>query len=378
MADELPKWRQLEPWLQLFHIPGVGINRYLALLKAFHHPEQVLSASLTRLRTLVPERVAKAIVTCHRNTLVNVALTRDKQWLLNSINHQIITLDSTSYPALLKTIYDPPPVLYINGCIEALSRNQVAVVGSRNPSLSAKTHARNISWDLAESGLTVTSGLARGIDGAAHLGALEAGGSTVAVMASGVDIVYPVRHKSLAARIKNSGALVSEFPLGTQPKAGHFPRRNRIISGLSTGVLVIEAAVASGSLVTARCALEQGREVLAMPGVVSNPGVRGCHALIREGAVLVENAEQVIREVEGVMVCTSPAAQALSEPVVVPSSPDQQQVLSLIGSDTCHQDELIIGTGMDSRKVAEILLTLELDGFVKTVPGGVVRIYHSG
>ncbi len=376
MADELPEqWQRLEPWLQLFHIPGVGINRYLALLKAFHHPEQIFSASLIRLKSVVPERVAKAIVTCRRNTLVNVALTRDKQWLLDSTHHQIITLDSASYPALLKTIYDPPPVIYINGCVEALSRNQVAVVGSRNPSLSAKTHARNISCDLAESGLTVTSGLARGIDGAAHLGALEAGGSTVAVMASGVDIVYPVRHKSLAARIRSCGALVSEFPLGTQPKAGHFPRRNRVISGLSTGVLVIEAAVASGSLVTAQCALEQGREVLAMPGVVSNPGVRGCHALIRDGAVLVENAEQVIREIEGV---TLPEVQALSEPVVVPSCPDQQQVLSLIGSDTCHQDELIIGTGMDSRKIAEILLMLELDGFVKTVPGGVVRIYHSG
>ena len=377
MSDELnDRWQQLEPWLSLFHIPGLGGTRYRALLEAFGDPVSVLSAGIPELRTVVPDRLACAIKVCRRNPTVVAALSKDKEWFEQAVDHHILSLGDPRYPALLKTIYDPPPLLYIKGDAEALNRQQLAVVGSRKPTLSGQNNAHDLSRDIASAGLTITSGLARGIDGAAHQGALNAGGKTIAVLACGVDIVYPVRHKVLADRIQAQGALVSEFPLGTQPKAGHFPRRNRIISGLSFGVLVVEAAVASGSLVTAKCALDQGREVFAIPGAVNNPVARGCHALIREGACLVENAEQILEEINGVMVNHSLSLNSRSqEQETLPECPEQQQILSLLGSEACHQDELIAQTGMDGRKISELLFQLELDGFVKSVPGGIARAF---
>ncbi|MCL6268534.1 DNA-processing protein DprA [Sansalvadorimonas sp. 2012CJ34-2] len=375
MCDEFNKrWRQLEPWLQLFHIPGLGTSRYQALLDHYSHPLEVLKAGFSRLRTIVPERVARAIQLSGQNSLTYMAMEKDKGWLGLSFDHHILSLEDGEYPELLKNIHDPPPLLYIKGNIETLKSKQLAVVGSRSPSLAAQQTAREICHDLAATGITITSGLARGIDGAAHQGALEACAQTIGVVACGVDIVYPVRHKKLAQQIQQQGALVSEFPLGTQPKAGHFPRRNRIISGLSSGVLVVEAAMASGSLVTARCALEQGREVFAMPGSVNNPSVKGCHALIRDGACLVENAEQVLEELSGVLVNHQTiSAGSDVELYELPNCPNQQHILSLIGSEACHQDEIIARTGMDGRKVSELLFQLELDGFVKSVPGGVER-----
>ena len=241
---------------------------------------------------------------------------------------------------------------------------------------------------MAEAGIVITSGLARGIDGAVHQGALKGAGqnnrnndnkgSTVAVLAGGVDVVYPQRHISLAEDIAGHGALVSEFALGTQPKAGHFPRRNRIISGLSLGVLVVEATVASGSLVTARCAIEQGRDVYAVPGSIKNSKTKGCHALIREGAGLVENAAQVLEELEGVI---APARYILeahelgtATEKTAPQTPDQKQLLEIIGFDSCHHDELVARSGLPSQRVAELLLTMELDGIVSSGPEGVSRV----
>ena len=375
MSDELTyRWQKLEPWLLLFHIPGLGATRYRALLKAFGHPETILSAGIQRLRTIVPDRVACAIQVCRQNPTVQSAIERDRLWLEQSGIHHVLCMDDERYPELLKTIYDPPPLLYVKGDAKVLSREQVGVVGSRKPTLTGLNSAHDMALNLASAGLIITSGMARGVDGAAHQGALDANGQTIAVLACGVDIVYPVRHKTLAERIQNQGALVSEFPLGTQPKSGHFPRRNRIISGLSSGILVVEAAVASGSLVTAKCALEQGREVMAMPGSVNNPAARGCHALIREGACLVENAGQVLEELNGVM-AMSPrlCSKSLMNRKRLPSCPDQQIIFHLLTYEPCHHDELIMQTGLNSQKVNEILLQLELDGLIKLVPGGVVK-----
>ena len=378
-------WQSLKPWLQLFHIPGLGPTRYRRLLEVFGSPEQVFAALMSaeshaQLGRLLPDSLIKAVKLVEQNTFVNVALENTKQWLECDENHHVLTLENAHYPALLKAIHDPPPLLFVDGDVHALSHRQVAIVGSRKPSYGAVEAARRTASELVDEGLTVTSGLALGIDGAAHQGALQSNGATVAVLAGGVDCVYPYRHRELAKSISGQGAVISEFALGTQPKSGHFPRRNRIISGLSIGTLVVEAAVASGSLVTARCALEQGREVFAMPGSVNNPGVRGCHKLIREGACLVENTEHILEELNGVIPVeqrlqgsfqvTSPVESSSNQP----ECPNQQMVLDLMGFETCHHDELIIRSGMESHKLSEVLLHLELGGFVKSVSGGFARI----
>ncbi|WP_281647340.1 DNA-processing protein DprA [Parendozoicomonas sp. Alg238-R29] len=369
----LSQWQQLQPWLLLFHIPGLGPVRYQQLLEVFGSPEKVLGADGKQLRELLPASLAKAVSGAENNPFIKSALERDKQWLEENDRHHILSQSSPSYPALLKTIYDPPPLLFINGDVRVLSSRQLAVVGSRKPSYVALDIARQISCELGEHGLTITSGLALGIDGVAHQGALQGGNQTIAALAGGVDYIYPQRHKALAESITGSGALVSEFALGTQPKSGHFPRRNRIISGLSVGVLVVEAAVASGSLVTARCALEQGREVFAMPGSVNNPGARGCHALIRDGACLVENTAQILQELDGVISMEARHQRGFNSHVE-PDCPTQQMVLNLIGFDTSHHhDELLIRSGMDGQKLSETLLNLELEGFIKSVSGGFSR-----
>ena len=344
LAQPLPvsNWQSLKPWLQLFHIPGLGPTRYRRLLDVFGSPKQVFAAlaaaeGRARLDKLLPDSLAKAIRLVEQNTFVNAALENTKQWLESSNNHSVLTLESAHYPTLLKAIHDPPPLLFVDGDVHALSHRQVAIVGSRKPSFGAVEAARRTASELVGEGLTVTSGLALGIDGAAHQGALQSNGSTVAVLAGGVDCVYPHRHRDLAKSITAQGAVISEFALGTQPKSGHFPRRNRIISGLSLGTLVVEAAVASGSLVTARCALEQGREVFAMPGSVNNPGVRGCHKLIREGACLVENTEHILEELNGVIpveqrLQSSFQATSQVEPASSqPDCPSQQMILDLMG-----------------------------------------------
>ena len=214
------------------------------------------------------------------------------EWLSQPGNH-VVHFQDAAYPALLKQIADPPPLLFVRGDRDYLAQPQLAIVGSRNPTHTGRALAREFAAHLASFGLTITSGLASGIDGAAHQGAIEAGGTTLAVTGTGLDRVYPARHRDLAHRVAENGALVTEFPPGTAPLAANFPRRNRLISGLSLGTLVVEAALRSGSLITARSALEQGREVFAIPGSIHNPLARGCHALIRDGAKLVESGEWV-------------------------------------------------------------------------------------
>lgn len=284
--------------------------------------------------------------------------------------------DDPRYPPLLRDLPDPPLLLYVLGNVDVLSDPQLAMVGSRNPSPQGRDNAVAFAKALAESGLTITSGLALGIDAAAHEGALAGKGPTIAVAGTGVDRVYPASHRELAHRIvAGGGALVSEFALGTPPMKHQFPQRNRLIAGLSLGTLVVEAALSSGSLITARQALEQGREVFAIPGSIHNPMAKGCHQLIRQGAKLVETAQHVLEELGALIPLTLTAPPT---PVENPIDRDgldaeQLQLLAEMGYDPVSTDELIARTGFGADVVAGMLLTLELNNVVSAVPGGYVR-----
>jgi len=290
----------------------------------------------------------------------------DLRWL-EQPGHLAITLSDSAYPAQLKEIADPPPVLFVRGNPELLSHPQIAMVGSRNPSALGVETAIDFARTLARSGFVITSGLALGIDAASHRGALEAKGHTLAVTGTGLDRVYPARNKDLASEILQSGALVSEFPSGTAAKAHHFPRRNRIISGLCLGLLVVEAARQSGSLITARLALEQNREVFAIPGSIQNPLARGCNALIREGAKLVETTNDIFEELGQYN-----QQDEISLPTPMQSSldPEQQKLLNLIMYSPTSIDKLVATTGQSVETLASMLLILELQGFIAATVGG--------
>jgi DNA processing protein len=300
----------------------------------------------------------------------------------------IVPKSDPLYPSLLKEVHGAPAVLFVQGNIKLLSRPQIAIVGSRNPSHMGREIATQFAKYFAVTGFTVTSGLAVGIDAAAHTGSLMGVGSTVAVLAHGLDTIYPAAHRSLAHRIVEKGVLVTEFPIGTPPLQSHFPRRNRVISGLSMGTLVVEAAIKSGSLITAQLALEQGREVFAIPGSIHSPLAKGCHALIRQGAKLVETAEHVIEELEALVKFVRHAAdnrdhseklgqtQAQMEMrmdnAVLTS--DERQVLECVGYECTSVDTIILGTGLTARAVSSMLLDLELQGYLASVPGGYARV----
>lgn len=365
-------WDQLEPWLRLFHIPGLGLKRFQLLLEHVGSPDQILNRSLKALLDVVPKTLAVRIAACRHSSSIRESLALTQKWLVEP-NHHIICLDCPSYPASLATIADPPPLLFIKGSPEHLLSPQIAIVGTRSPTPQGKNHAFRLAKSLAESGLTVTSGLALGIDGEAHRGAIAGHGVTIAVVATGLDSVYPSSHKKLAESVVDNGVLVSEFPLGTPPRPGHFPRRNRIISGLSHGVLVVEANTKSGSLITARFANEQGREVFAMPGPVNNPCTRGCHSLIRAGATLVEEVEHILQELTGPLGCWKPVQQSADD-VDTQTSKIEKQVLNAMGFEVCHADEMVLRTRLSSQIVAGLLLELELNGKIVTVPGGFMRV----
>jgi DNA processing protein len=274
----------------------------------------------------------------------------------------------------LREIPDPPPLLFVHGDPEVLHTPQLAMVGSRNPSVSGSETAREFAYHLATSGLSITSGLAIGIDGASHAGALDAGGITIAVTGTGLDRVYPASQHDLAHRIAEQGALVSEFPPQTQVKSGNFPRRNRIISGLALGTLVVEAAHKSGSLITARLASEQGREVFAIPGSIHNPMARGCHRLIRQGAKLVETANDVLEELAPLLQELEPLPhQGTQESLELRDELDAeyQLLLKCMGFDPTPIDLLIERSGLTAEVVSSMLILLELEGHVSSAPGGI-------
>lgn len=356
----------LADWLTVHHAPGVGATTFHRLLETFATPAQAIRASSGQLRGL---GLGTAAIDALRQP-DQATLDRDLEWL-QAPNHHLITCQSANYPPLLLQLPDPPPLLYAQGQPDLLSEPQLAMVGSRNPSASGRQTATDFARHFGAAGLVITSGLALGIDAASHQGALDAGAGTVAVTGTGLDRVYPASHRDLAHAIADNGVLVSEFAIGTPPLAGNFPRRNRIISGLSLGTLIVEAAVRSGSLITARLALEQGREVFAVPGSIHNPLARGCHRLIREGAKLVETAADVIDEL-------APLAAACSTDIETPSPADEapgfgddyRQLLDNMGFDEISIDQLVDNSGLTPAEVSSMLLQLEMGGHVAANHGG--------
>ena len=303
------------------------------------------------------------------------AVDQDLQWS-EKPGCTILCWAESGYPPLLKEIPQPPPVLFVQGDLALLSRPQIAMVGSRAPSPSGRETARHFARFFSEAGLTVTSGLALGIDDACHHGALEGPSSTIAVLGHGVDRVYPASQRALAHQISEQGALISEFPLGSPPIASHFPRRNRIISGLSVGTLVVEAALQSGSLITAKQALEQGREVFAIPGSIHNPVSKGCHQLIKQGAKLVDQAEDVLEELGSlVKYVTHHGSQKMDAPSPSPLNPTEETLLNQIGFECTQTDTLIARSGLAAAVVSPLLLSLELQGYIASVPGGYARLF---
>ena len=351
-------------WVALSLIPGLGGETYRHLLSAFGTPDRIFSTALGTLCQVVDRRVASAIVSHRRDdTLQSTA-----DWLDNDHNH-VVTLADHEYPALLLQIPDPPPLIYIKGRLDLLQAPGLAIVGSRNATAQGQKDAENFGLSLSEGGLCVVSGLALGIDAAAHRGGLSAPASSIAVVGTGLDIVYPAANRRLAHQLAEQGTIVSEFPLGTPSIAANFPRRNRIISGLSRGVLVIEAALRSGSLITARLAGEQGREVFALPGSIHSPLSKGCHQLIRQGAKLVESAQDILEELG--------LPQVWVPDQDLPSmDKSDSEFLSHLGHELCSIDILVKRTGLTVDRVSSILLELELAGRVAVLPGGLYQAIY--
>jgi DNA processing protein len=348
----------LAAWVRLSLVPGVGPRKFRELLSRFGLPERILEANSSQLSSVVPRDIADRIVAHAAEDEVSRAL----DWA-SQPGQAIITLADASYPSQLFEISDPPPVLYVRGKVELLSRRSLAVVGSRSATPQGKVNAEAFARALSDAGLTIVSGLALGIDSAAHRGALRERGSTIAVVGTGADSIYPAANRELGEAIAAQGALISEFPLGTEPLAGNFPRRNRLISGLSRGCLVVEAALASGSLITARLAAEAGREVFAIPGSIHSPVAKGCHALIKQGAKLAESAEDILEELRGQIAQATPAS-----PVEV-----EHVLLQHMGFDACAIDTLTARTGLTVETVSAMLLQLELEGKVGCLPGGLYQ-----
>lgn len=354
-------------WLQLLRTPGLGPVRACRLLEAFGSADHALAVSAAeRERAGIPRAVAVALDNAHE------AIDQDLAWLDAAPNRHLITRDDSRYPDALREIASPPPALFLLGDPEVLTLPQLAVVGSRSPTPQGLEHAFDFAKSLASRGLTITSGLALGVDGQAHRGALAAGGLTIAVCGTGLDRVYPAAHRDLAHGIAEEGALISEWPPGTPPRAEHFPRRNRIISGLALGVLVVEAATESGSLITARDAMEQNREVFAIPGSIHNVLARGCHRLIRDGATLVETAEDVLAPLAGRVNWTPGATRSGGEESRSGSEydADYKGLLAAMGDAPASLDQLVDRTGLTVEAVSSMLLVLELDGVIAPSSGG--------
>ncbi len=354
---------ELAAWLRLIETPGVGRETARRLLAAFDSPQAVFEASGNARGAIAGAAAAEALAAQHESVDALLALTW--AWLAadSSEPRAVITLGDPRYPPALLETADPPLLLYTQGRTDLLQTEAVAVVGSRNPTRQGTDNARAFSASLSQAGLTVVSGLALGIDTAAHEGGLEGAGSTVAVVGTGLDRVYPRRNLSLAHRIAQTGLMLSEFSLGTPPLPPNFPVRNRIIAGLSRGTLVVEAALQSGSLITARLALEAGRDVFAIPGSIHSPLSRGCHALIKQGAKLVDSAQDVLEELN-----LAGAAPAPTD-VGVASTTPEDALLAALGFDPVTLDELVARTGRSPADLNTRLLELEMDGRVARLPG---------
>lgn len=353
----------LESWQRLGAAPGIGPVLFRQLVKHFGSPARVMSASVRELCSLpnIDEKRARAILAAADSPL-------PEGWssLLEEPGVTILTYWDRQYPKRLRNTYDYPPLLYVRGQLKEADELAVAVVGSRRASSYGRRMAQKIAFDLAQRSVTVVSGLARGIDSTAHRGALAGRGRTIAVLGSGIDVVYPPEHRTLAEQIAQNGAVVSEFAPGTGPEAGHFPRRNRIISGLSLGVLVVEGRAQSGALLTARMALDQGGEVFAIPGPIDYPGSQGPHSLIQEGAKLVQEVEDILEELPlpgGVVDVRSPAKPVQN------LSPEEEKLLALLTDQPAPVDHLITQSGLQPSKTLALLFSLEMKGLVQQLSG---------
>lgn len=395
---------ELGAWLRLTLTPGIGSGAARRLLAAFGSPQAIFSAPHAAVRQVVGAQQAQALQMVPEG--LDALLESTVTWLafeaagsgpMGPIRRRVVTLGDPGYPASLLQMEDPPLLLYTlgvahlgdvaNGAAGLMHdmRSSLAIVGSRNPSAQGALNARRFAHDLATRGLTIVSGMALGVDAAAHEGALEApaiagGVPTIAVVGTGLDRVYPKQHRELAHRIAERGLLVSEYPLGTPPLGHNFPRRNRLIAGLSCGTLVVEAALQSGSLITARLALEQGKEVFAIPGSIHAPQSRGCHALIRHGAKLVESAEDVLEELPAI--AAAPGADA-ARPVEVEAesavpTPASDPLIVALGHDPVSLDALQARTGLETANLQAQLLMLELEGHVARLPGGLFQRVAAG
>lgn len=370
-----------DAWLRLSLIPGMGPVKLLRLVERFGSPQAVFTAPRGGISEITNGKTATLIQGAHHNAQIQQQINHTHYWLNESEQHWLLTLHDPRYPTQLTQLNDPPPVLYGIGDPSLLSEPQIAIVGSRRPTAQGRKIARDFACALSKKGLVITSGLAMGVDGAAHEGALMAGQPTVAVLGTGVDCCYPAQHRLLYEQIGQRAVVISEFPLGTKPFAGNFPKRNRIVVGLSVGVLVVEAATQSGSLISARLAMEQGRDVFAIPGSILNTQSSGCHQLIKDGATLATCPDELIADL-------APQLRGFIEPQpVVPQerhvskptlpshlSGNQQTVAQAMGFETIGCDDLAATLQMECSALMVTLTELELEGVVQSVPGGFIRV----
>ena len=349
-----------EYWLALSLVPGLGNDSCRKLLLHFHDPQRIFSATHSELSRVISSKLARSITEGVDRNAILPAL----KWLDEKQNH-LVTLGDTDYPRLLLQIPDPPLLLYVKGRRELLNFPSLAIVGSRNATPQGIANGESFARNLSAAGFTILSGLALGIDAAAHRGGLKGTGSSIAVVGTGLDIVYPARNRDLAHMLADAGALVSEFPLGTPAIGNNFPRRNRVISGMARGCLVVEAALSSGSLITAQFALEQGREVFAIPGSIHSPLSKGCHALIKQGAKLAESAQDILEEF---------GWQKIQDTTIVAGQEGEMlPLLDHLGFDPCNIDTLCARCRLSPEAVTAILLKLELAGRVTALPGGLYQ-----
>jgi DNA processing protein len=352
-------------WLALNFVPGIGSVLFRRLIDRFRSAEAVFRA---------PEKELLKVEGVSRNLILEIQKgppekrVRRELTLLNEIGAKLITFQDELYPKRLKEIYDPPPLLYLRGEIKEEDELAVAIVGSRKTTPYGRWMAEKISQDLSQHGITIISGMARGIDSVAHWGALSSGGRTIAVLGCGVDVIYPTENRGLSKKIIEQGALLSEFPIGTPPESGHFPRRNRIISGMAIGVVIVQAGERSGALITAGYALEQGREVFAVPGNVGTETSRGANRLIREGAKMVESSEDILEEI--LPQWKKEKEVGLEEnKIFLDLSEEEKKLYSLLGGDPIHIDALIRESQFEPGQVSSLLLNLEMKGLITQWPG---------
>ncbi|MBM4273227.1 MAG: DNA-protecting protein DprA [Deltaproteobacteria bacterium] len=364
------------PWLALRRIPGVGLVLFHRLVQAFGSPAGVFQAAREDLRSIkgVSPAMAQAIVTFRDWDQVEAQISQ-----LKALGAEMLTHSDPGFPARLKEIPYAPPLIFIRGTLEDEDALAVALVGTRTPSYYGLKTCRRLAGALAARGVTVVSGLARGIDTAAHQGALENSGRTLAVLGCGLDVVYPPENKELYRKIPEQGALITEFPLGTPPEARNFPVRNRLISGLSLAVVVVEAGLRSGTSITVSYALEQGREVMAVPGAIDSPTSVGPHRLIQEGAKLVAAVEDILQELPGVKMVRPPAAEPAVGPLFSRATitaaapplrfPADDPLLPLLGSEPVQLEELVQTSRLPAAEVMSRLTMLELQGLIRELPG---------